>query len=458
MPTLVSTQTFVQGNVLNADALTNHVIDAKPLATFISGQDAVASPAPADEFLIATAGASPAKKVTFANIASNLPTGTTAVDLAVTGATTLSGALTANGNTILGNAATDTLTVNATSNLSNTTIGSAVMQGSWSRTGTTAYISMAGHGLTSGDSRYFSFSNNNVAPASNTGNLLNGTRTVTVTSSSAFQVTVPDIENPTVASTTGIVKWYEKSLTLSSTLTGPLQGDIPVNVAAVNLDRNDEFLIRDASDNFRLKTTNAATFFVARSFGAIPLHLASPLTVNGTGTRTSPSTTVTINSAAHGMRTGDVLYIPAVAGTPAFVAGWYAATRIDDDNFSITTVASTTGSWNLSWFPVVIPSVGNGGNVYSAFYNNVASGATAVQVNFNTPAPNSSYCLNLTVTTGSTNSAQTLPICGIGASGLTGLNPSLFKTVNGFGVGVLNYNGSATPSLAGSLLNFTALW
>ena len=47
MPTLVSTQTFVQGNVLNADALTNHVVDAKPLATFISGQDAVASPAPA---------------------------------------------------------------------------------------------------------------------------------------------------------------------------------------------------------------------------------------------------------------------------------------------------------------------------------------------------------------------------------------------------------------------------
>ena len=455
MPTLVSTQTFSNGNVLSASALTNHVVDAKPLATFISGQDAVASPAPADEFLIATAGASPAKKVTFANIASNLPTGTTAVDLAVTGATTLTGALTANGNTIIGNASTDTLTVNATSNLSNTTIGSAFISGTWSRSGTVATISCAGHGLTSGDSRYFSFSNGTTP---NTGNLLNGSRVVTVLTSSSFQVTVPDLGTGTPSSTTGTVKWYEKTLTLDATLTGALQGNIPVNVAGVNLDTNDEFLIRDASDNFRLKTTSAATFFVARSFGAIPLHLASPLTVNGTGTRTAPSTTVTINSAAHGMRTGDVLYIPAVAGTPAFVAGWYAATLIDDNNFSITTVASTTGSWNLSWFPVVIPSVGNGGNVYSAFYNNVASGATAVQVNFNTPAPNSSYCLNLTVTTGLTNSTRTMPICGIGATGSTGLSASLLKTVNGFGVGVLTYDGGAAPSLAGSLLNFTALW
>lgn len=455
MPTLVSTQTFSNGSVLSAPALTNHVVDATPLATFISGQTAVASPALADEFLIATAGASPAKKVTFANIISNLPTGTTAVDLAVTGTTTLSGALNANGNTIIGNASTDTLTVNATSNLSNTTIGSAFINGTWSRSGTVATISCAGHGLTSGDSRYFSFSNGTTP---NTGNLLNGTRTVTVVSSSVFQVTVPDLGTGTPSSTTGTVKWYEKSLTLDATLTGPLQGNIPVNVAGVNLDTNDEFLIRDASDNFRLKTISASTFFAARSFGAIPLHLASPLTVNGTGTRTAPSTTVNVNSSAHGMRTGDVLYIPAVAGTPAFVAGWYAATRIDDDNFSIITVASTTGSWNLSWFPVVIPSTGNGGNIYSAFYNNVASGATAVHVNFNVAAPNSSYCLNLTVTTGLTNSTRVMPICGIGANGSTGLSASLLKTVNGFGVGVLTYDGGASPSLAGSLLNFTAIW
>lgn len=456
MPTLVSTQTFSNGNVLNADALTNHVVDATPLATFISGQTAVAAPAPADEFLIATAGASPAKKVNFSTLAANLPTGTTAVDLAVTGTTTLSGDLNANGNTIIGNASTDTLTVNATSNLSNTTIGSAAIEGTWSRTGTTAIITKAGHGLTTGDSRYFSFSSNVIG--NNRGNLLNGTRTVTVTNSSTFEVTVPDIPNPTPSSTTGIVRWYEKSLTLNSTLTGSLQGDVLVNVAGVELATGDEFLIRDASNLFRLKTVSTATLFFPRSFGAIPLHLASPLIVNGTGTRTAPSTTVNVSSVAHGMRTGDVLYIPAVAGTPAFVAGWYAATRIDDDNFSITTAAATTGSWNLSWFPVVIPATNNEGNVYSAFYNNVASGATAVHVNFNVAAPNSSYCLNLTVTTGLTNSTRVMPICGIGASGSTGLSASLLKTVNGFGVGVLTYDGGASPSLAGSLLNFTALW
>ena len=93
MPTLASTETFSNGNVLSASALTNHVIDAKPLATFISGQDAITTPAPADEFLIATAGASPAKKVSLSTLAANLPTGTSAASLAVTGATTLTGAL-----------------------------------------------------------------------------------------------------------------------------------------------------------------------------------------------------------------------------------------------------------------------------------------------------------------------------------------------------------------------------
>jgi hypothetical protein len=457
MPTLASTQTFVQGNVLNADALTNHVVDATPLATFISGQTAVTAPSPSDEFLIATAGASPARKVTFANIVSNLPTGTTAVDLTVSGATTLNGALTANGNTIIGDAATDTLTVNATSNLSNTTIGSAVVTGSWSRVGATATISKSAHGLTTGNSRYFSFSN---GATPNTGNALNGTRQVTVISDSQFTVTVPDLGSGTVDSTTGNVSWYEKSLTLSSTITGPLQGDIPVNVASVDLASGDEFLIRDASNQFRLKTISSSSFFVPRAFGAIGLHSATVNTVTATGTRGS-STTVTINKSSHGIRTGDVLYMPAVAGSPAFVAGWYIATRVDDNNFTIVTVASGTASWTLTWYEHVAPNSVSGysrGNVYSAYGNAATSGATAIQINFTNKPPSSSYCLNLTVTTGSNNQTLTMPICGVGASASTGLNAAYFKTANGFGVGVLSYAGGAAPVEADSFLNFTAIW
>lgn len=453
MPTLVSTQTFVQGNVLNADALTNHVVDATPLATFISGQTAVSAPSPSDEFLIATAGASPAKKVTFANIISNLPTGTTAVDLTVSGATTLNGALSANGNTIIGDAASDTLTVNATSNFSDATFGGAVVNASWTRSTTTLTVSKTAHGLTSGNSRYFVFTGTSATPVASS--VLNGTYSVVVTSANAFTIVVAN-----VGDTVGNVKWYEKSLTLSSTLTGPLQGDISVNVASVDLDSGDEFLIRDASNLSRLKAVSAASFFVPKAFGCVALHSATVLTVSGTGTRALSSTTVNINKASHGMRTGDVLYIPAVTGPPAFVAGWYIATRVDADNFTITTAANTAASWSLTWYEHVSPgAVSNStGNVYSAFGNAATSGATAVQFNFTNKPPTTSYCLNLTVTTGSNNQTLTMPICGVGANGSTGLNSSYFKTVNGFGVGVLSYAGGAAPVEADSFLNFTAIW
>jgi hypothetical protein len=454
MPTLASTQTFVQGNVLNADALTNHVVDATPLATFISGQTAVTTPLPADEFLIATAGSSPARKVTFANIVSNLPTGTTAVDLTVSNATTLNGALTANGNTIIGDAATDTLTVNATSSFGgDTTLGGSVVNGSWTRTTTTLTVSKTAHGLTSGNSRYFVFTGTSGTPIAS--NVLNGTYSVVVTSTNAFTITVAD-----AGDTVGTVKWYEKSLTLSSTITGPLQGDIPVNVGSVDLASGDEFLIRDASNQFRLKTISSSSFFVPRAFGAIGLHSATVNTVTATGTRGS-STTVTINKASHGMRTGDVLYIPAVTGPPAFVAGWYVATRVDDNNFTIVTVASGTASWTLTWYEHVRPNIVSGyslGNVYSAYGNAATSGATAIQINFTNKPPSSSYCLNLTVTTGSNNQTLTMPICGVGANGSTGLNSAYFKTANGFGVGVLSYAGGAAPVEADSFLNFTAIW
>jgi len=97
-----------------------------------------------------------------------------------------------------------------------------------------------------------------------------------------------------------------------------------------------------------------------------------------------------------------------------------------------------------------------GGNIYSVYGPIVTT--TALQVNFiNKPAA-STYALNLTVETGATTSTLTLPCCGIGVSGSTGLNASFLKTVNGFGVGVLTTAGGAGVSLTNSSLNFNALW
>jgi hypothetical protein len=450
MPTLVSTQTFANGSVLSASALTNHVIDATPLATFISSQAAITSLLPDDEFLVATAGSSPAKKVTLSTLASHLPTGTTATDLAVTGTTTLTGALNANGNTILGDAAADTLTVNATSSFgapvtvsSDTTLGTAAITGAtWTRSTTTLTVTKTAHGLTSGNSRYFVFTG--TTPVAS--RLLNGTYTVTVTSVDAFTVTVAD-----AGDTVGTVTWFEKSTTINSTLTGPLQGNIPVNVANVTQGEGDEFLIRDSSDSGRLKTVSS--FYTIKAYGNIALPAATLTTYAGSAVRILNSTTVTITTGSdHNIRTGDVLYIAAATG---FAAGWYSATRVSATVFTVTTAATTALTATLNWYGHTFV----GGNIYSIFGNNGVGSVTSLQVNFTNKPSASTYTLTLTVTTGSSTSSLIIPYCGVNSgAGSTGLNSSFIKTTNGFGVGVLSYAGGAAVSLADSFLNFTAIW
>jgi len=359
MPTLVSTETFSNGSVLSVSALTNHVIEAKPLATFISGQDAIATPAPADEFLIATAGASPAKKVTFTNLAANLPTGTSAASLAVTGATTLTGALTANGNTILGDASTDTLTVNATSSFgnpvtvsSNTTLGTAaVASATWARTTTTLTVTKTAHGLTTGNTRYLVFTGTTPVASS----VLNGTYTVTVTSVDVFTVTVAD-----AGDVVGTVTWYEKSLTLNSTLSGSLQGDVTVNLTNVTQDTGDKFLIRDATDN-KLKTVSS--FFQIRAYGNIVATTPSAVSIV-VNRVTSPSPLTTVTKADHGMRAGDVFYMTVASTVPA---GWYAVTSVVSSSIFAIGSAGTGTVTNISsnWYPYIPTS---GGNISSVFF------------------------------------------------------------------------------------------
>lgn len=449
MPTLASTQSFADGSVLSASALTNHVVDATPLATFISGQTATTAPLPADELLIATSGSSPARKVTLSSLAAHLPTGTTAVDLAVTGAATVTGALTANGNAVLGNAAEDTLTVNATSSFGNpvtigsdTTLGSAaVSSATWTRSTTTLTITKTAHGLTTGNSRYFVFTGTTPTPSS----VLNGTYSVTVTSVDVFTITVAN-----VGDTVGTVTWYEKTLTFSSTITGTLQGNLAVNVASVDLGSGDEFLVKDASDSNRMKTTAGG---LIKAYGNIELHSSTVTTIPGFVTRVSGSNTATITKADHNLRVGDVIYT-----TGGITSDWYViATVTSSSVFTVQTSATTAvTSAAINWYSYNF--VGN--NIHSVYGNRAtaSSVATAVQVNFINKPSNTNYCLTLTVETGSSNSPKILPVNGTASGESTGLDGTLLKTVNGFGVGILTYNGYALPSEADSYLNFMSIW
>jgi len=441
MPTLVSTQTFVQGNVLNADALTNHVIDAKPLATFISGQDAVASPAPADEFLIATAGASPAKKVSLSTLAANLPTGTSAASLAVTGATTLSGALTANGNTTLGDAAADTLTVNATSSFgapvtvsSDTTLGTAaVASATWARTTTLLTVTKTAHGLTTGNSRYFVFTGTSAVPV--TSSILNGTYTVTVTSVDVFTVTVAD-----AGDIVGNVTWYEKALTISSTLTGPLQGNIPINVASVELGTGDEFLFKDVSDSNRLKTTVGAFIKAWANISA------NPVTVSATYSRTSGSQTMTVTKTAHGFRVDDAAYFTGTGLT----SGWYSVVTVANANTFTIVTATTSVQTNvaINWYSHALLA---GNNAYSAYGKD---SSRVIRVNFtNKPPSADAYILNLSAVkfTSSTN-LFTPQVNNI----VSNVPSNVLKTVSGFAF--VSYDTGGINTETSGEFHFQSIW
>lgn len=441
MPTLVSTETFSNGSALSVSALTNHVIEAKPLATFISGQDAVATPAPADEFLIATSGASPAKKVTFTNLAANLPTGTSAASLAVTGATTLTGALTANGNTILGDASTDTLTVNATSSFGNpvtvssdTTLGTAaVASATWARVTTALTVTKTAHGLTNGNTRYLVFTGGSGVPVASS--VLNGTYTVTVTSVDVFTITVAD-----AGDIVGTVTWYEKSLTLNANLSGPLQGNIPVNVASIELGTGDEFLVKDVSDLNRVKTTVGG---LIKAWANID---ANPVTVSATYSRTSGSQTMTVTKTAHGFRVDDAAYFTGTGLT----AGWYSVVTVANANtFTIVTATtSVQSSVAINWYSHALLA---GNNTYSAYGKDTTR---VIRVNFlNKPPSVNSYILNLSAVKFTSNSNFFTPQVN---NIVSNVPSNVLKTVSGFTF--VSYDTGGINDLTSGEFHFQSIW
>jgi hypothetical protein len=141
-----------------------------------------------------------------------------------------------------------------------------------------------------------------------------------------------------------------------------------------------------------LTTPNIDSAQVATVSGTAPLYMArawvnfqgnANTNLSGTYTRTSPSTTLTVTATAHGLIVGSSVNLDFTTGTG--LDGVYTVVTVADANtFTITTVASTTTSGNVT---ILRNTIRASGNVSSITDN----GTGDYTVNFTTAMPDANY-------------------------------------------------------------------
>jgi hypothetical protein len=91
--------------------------------------------------------------------------------------------------------------------------------------------------------------------------------------------------------------------------------------------------------------TGSAPSYTCRAW--VNFDGTSAANLSGTYARTSPSTTLTVTATAHGLIVGSSVYLDFTTGTG--LDGIYTVVTVADaDTFTITTVASTTTSGNVT--------------------------------------------------------------------------------------------------------------
>ncbi len=110
--------------------------------------------------------------------------------------------------------------------------------------------------------------------------------------------------------------------------------------------------------------------------------------LTGTYSRTSPSTTVTVTITAHGLTTGDSVFLDFTSGTG--VDGTYTATVTGLNTFTVTTVASTTTSGNVTLRENTIRASGNVSSVAD-------NGTGDYTVNFTNAMPDANYSISAAI-------------------------------------------------------------
>jgi len=114
--------------------------------------------------------------------------------------------------------------------------------------------------------------------------------------------------------------------------------------------------------SYHAKATGTAVSFQTRLKSVVVTSATSSArnfsicdpTVNKSGTyaRTSPSGVTTVTMAAHGLETGDRVFLNFTSGTAIDAA--FEVTKIDVDSFTVTTVATTTTSGNVTMYPTIL--------------------------------------------------------------------------------------------------------
>lgn len=148
----------------------------------------------------------------------------------------------------------------------------------------------------------------------------------------------------------------------------------------------------DSSGNFKF---NSGYGSVATAYGCrawVNFNGSANTNLSGTYARTSPSTTLTVTATAHGLIVGSSVNLDFTTGTG--LDGIYTVVTVADANtFTITTVASTTTSGNVTLLRNTIRASGNVSSITD-------NGTGDYTVNFTTALVDANYSANVTADVG----------------------------------------------------------
>jgi hypothetical protein len=144
----------------------------------------------------------------------------------------------------------------------------------------------------------------------------------------------------------------------------------------------------DSSANFKFNSGygSVATAYGCRAWVNFD-GTSNTANLTGSYVRTSPSTTLTVSATAHGLITGNRVYLDFTSGTA--LDGEYVVTRISADSFTVTTVASTSTSGAVTIRRNTIRASGNVSSV-----SDMGTGLYAV--NFAVAMPDANYAVTAT--------------------------------------------------------------
>ena len=183
-----------------------------------------------------------------------------------------------------------------------------------------------------------------------------------------------------------------------STNDGNRIGVIGDNMAFTTANTERMRITSDGNLEFNSGYGSVATAYGCRAW--VNFNGAANTNLSGTYSRTSPSTTLTVTATAHGLIVGSSVNLDFTTGTG--LDGVYTVVTVADANtFTITTVASTTTSGNVTLLRNTIRASGNVSSITD-------NGTGDYTVNFSTSMPDSNYSVVALGNTGSNNGYITL--------------------------------------------------